>query len=191
MNFIYIAFNKPYGVLSKFKDENRRPVLSDFIPIKNVYAAGRLDYKSEGLILLTNDGELNHKITHPRFEHPKTYLVQVEGIATPEAIEKLKLDLILDEQNALPTEVSVVSEPGLWPRQVPVRDYHPTTWLKIILLEGKKHQVRRMTAAVGYPTLRLVRMAIGPLMLGDLSPGEWRWLEAGEVKALKQTLYGD
>ena len=185
MPYLYVAFNKPYGVLSTFTDEEGRPALRDFIPIKDVYAAGRLDYKSEGLLLLTNDGELNHKITHPRYEHPKTYLAQVEGAAAPESIERLRHGRVLDEQNALPAEVAIVPDPGLWPRAVPVRDVHPTTWLKIILLEGKKHQVRRMTAAVGYPTLRLVRVAIGSIALGKLLPGEWRWLEPKEVRALK------
>ena len=186
MSYLYIAFNKPYGVLSTFKDEEGRPTLSDFIPVKDVYAAGRLDLKSEGLLLLTNDGELAHKITHPRYEHPKTYLAQVEGVVTPDSIERLRRKLVLNDQNALPSEVSMIPDPGLWPRAVPVRDYHPTTWLKIILLEGKKHQMRRMTAAVGYPTLRLVRLAIGPIVLGELSPGKWRWLNLKEVRALKK-----
>ena len=186
MSYLYVAFNKPYGVLSTFKDEEGRPTLSDFIPVDDVYAAGRLDFKSEGLLLLTNDGELIHKITHPRYEHPKTYLAQVEGGVTPDSIERLRRKLVLDDQNALPLEVAMIPDPGLWPRVVPVRDYHPTTWLKIILLEGKKHQVRRMTAAVGYPTLRLVRVAIGPIVLGILPPGEWRWLNSKEVRALKQ-----
>ena len=186
MALLYIAFNKPYGVLSTFKDEEGRPTLADYISVKYVYVAGRLDFKSEGLLLLTNDGELNHRITHPMYEHLKTYLTQVEGVVIPEAVQKLGDTKVLAEQNYLPAEVSIIPDPELWPRPVPVRDYHPTTWLKIILREGKKHQVRRMTASVGYPTLRLVRVAIGSLAMGELSSGDWRWLQPEEVRALKE-----
>jgi 23S rRNA pseudouridine2457 synthase len=183
----YLIFNKPYEVLSTFTDEENRVTLKAFIPVPGVYAAGRLDYRSEGLLLLTDDGLLAHQLTHPRHEHPKTYLVQVEGAITPEAVERLRRGVTIKGETTRPAEVETIPEPALWPRPVPVRDYHPTSWLKIVLREGKKRQIRHMTAAAGFPTLRLVRIAIGPLTLGDLQPGEWRELEQGEVKMLKSS----
>jgi 23S rRNA pseudouridine2457 synthase len=182
----YLIFNKPYEVLSTFTDEGDRTTLKQFIPVPGVYSAGRLDYKSEGLLLLTDDGALAHRMTHPRHEHPKTYLVQVEGLITTEAVETLRQGMIIKGEKTLPAEVETIPEPALWPRPVPVRDYHPTSWLKIVLREGKKRQIRHMTAAVAFPTLRLVRVAIGPIQLGNLEPGEWRELEAGEIKMLKR-----
>jgi len=182
----YLVFYKPYGVLSSFTDPEGqgRPCLADYIPIPGVYAAGRLDKNSEGLMLLTDDGQLNHRITHPDFEHTKTYFTQVEGTIGEEAVETLSQGLALGDFHTLPADVSIIPEPDLPPKSVPVRDYHPTSWLKITLREGKKHQVRRMTAAVGYPTLRLFRIAIGELTLEGLKPGEWRYLDSKEVQLL-------
>lgn len=181
----YLAFFKPYEVLSQFTDTAGRTTLKDFILVPGVYAAGRLDYRSEGLLLLSDDGLLIQHLTDPRFEHTKTYLVQVEGVITTEATDRLNQEIVLPEiQTRLP-QVEVISEPDLPPRSKPVRNYHPTTWLKIVLQEGKKHQVRRMTAAVGFPTLRLVRVAIGSLTLGDLQPGQWRILSKEEIRHLK------
>jgi 23S rRNA pseudouridine2457 synthase len=186
MPFRYILFNKPYAILSTFTDLAGRSTLKEFVSIPGIYAAGRLDYKSEGLLLLTNDGSLIQYLTDPRFSHPKTYLVQVEGIITAEAINRLCQGVICQRQTLKALEaLRVYSEPDLPARLIPVRNYHPTSWIQIVLCEGKKHQVRRMTAAVGFPTLRLVRTAIGPLTLKGLGPGEWRELTAGEVKRLK------
>ncbi len=177
----YLAFNKPYEVLSQFTDSTGRRTLKEFIPIPGIYPAGRLDYRSEGLLILSDDGAFTQRLTDPRFEHPKVYLAQVEGIATPEAIQPLKERLLLPSIQTRPVAVEIIPEPDLPPRPVPVRPYHPTTWLKITLQEGKKHQVRRLTAAVGFPTLRLVRIAIGAIHLGNLAPGEWRWLTNAEA----------
>lgn len=181
----YLAFHKPYEVLSYFTDEAGRRTLKDFIPVPGVYTAGRLDYRSEGLLLLSDDGPLIQRLTDPRFEHAKTYYAQVEGLATPEAIQPLLTEIVLPGIQTRPAQVEIIPDPGLPPRPRPVRDYHPTTWLKIVLKEGKKHQVRRMTAAIGFPTLRLVRVAIGSLTLGDLQPGQWRSLNQGEIRLLK------
>jgi 23S rRNA pseudouridine2457 synthase len=182
----YIAFFKPYGVLSSFTDPEGRPTIGDYVPVAGIYAAGRLDLKSEGLLLLTDDGEMIHNLTHPRYDHSKTYLAQVEGVATAQAVEPLSEGVVISGYQAKPADVEIIQEPELPARPVPVRDYHPTTWLRIILREGKKHQVRKMTAAVGFPTLRLVRIAIGPLKLGNLQPGEWRYLTPIEVQKLKE-----
>jgi 23S rRNA pseudouridine2457 synthase len=180
-----IVFYKPYGVLSSFTDSEGRPTIHQFVPVADVYAAGRLDLKSEGLLLLTDDGGLIHKLTHPRYEHPKVYVAQLEGLITQEAVQQLQNGVIISGYETKPAQAEIISEPELPPRPVPVRDYHPTSWLKIVLREGKKHQVRKMTAAVGFPTLRLVRIAIGPLNLGNLKPGEWRYLTISEIKQLK------
>lgn len=181
----YLAFFKPYEVLSQFTDEDGRATLKDYIKIPGVYAAGRLDYRSEGLLFLSDDGELIHRLTDPRYEHTKTYLVQVEGVVDPQALIPLREGIDLGDLRTRPAEVEVIPDPDLPPRSKPVRPYHPTTWLKIVLKEGKKHQVRRMTAAVGYPTLRLVRVKILTLELGDLQPGEWRELSKKELRELK------
>lgn len=183
---VLIAFFKPYEVLSQFTDSEGRPNLKGFIPIPGVYAAGRLDYRSEGLLLLSDDGLLIHRLTDPRFDHPKTYLAQVEGIVPVEAIQPLLDGIDLGDLRTKPAQVEVIPDPGLPPRSKPVRDYHPTTWLKIILREGKKHQVRRMTSAIGFPTLRLVRVAIGSVGLGSLQPGEWRKLTEQEARQIYQ-----
>jgi len=157
----YLLFYKPDLVMSSFTDPEGRKTLKDFIPIKGVYAAGRLDYDSEGLLLLTDDGKLIQRLTDPRFDHPKTYYVQVEGVAADEMLQPLRKGIILRGEKIKPAHVEIISEPNLSPRPRPVRGYHPTSWLKIILREGKKRQVRRMTAAVGLPCLRLVRAASG------------------------------
>ncbi|MEP7199207.1 MAG: pseudouridine synthase, partial [Chloroflexota bacterium] len=162
--------------------------LKEFILIPNVYAAGRLDRDSEGLLLLTDDGDLIHRLTHPRHDFPKTYLVQVEGVVTREAVGQLRRGVVVKGERTKRAEAEIIDAPNLPPRLKPVRAYHPTTWLKVVLREGRKRQIRHMTAAVGYPTLRLVRVAIGPLTLGDLKPGEWRALTAQEVRLLKQPI---
>ncbi len=180
--FRYIAFHKPYGVLSKFTDREDRPTLGQYIDIPNIYPAGRLDYRSEGLLVLSDDKAFRHRLTDPGYHHPKIYLAQVEGLVHSEAVQILRQNIVLPGfQSKLP-EVEIIAMPDLPPRQPPVRDYHPTSWLKITLTEGKKHQVRRMTAAVGFPTLRLVRIAIGNIHLNDLQPGQWRVLQETEVK---------
>ncbi len=180
MSVNYLAFYKPFEVLSQFTDSRGRATLSDYIRIPGVYAAGRLDYRSEGLLVLSDDGAFIHRLSDPRYEHKKTYFVQVEGIATPEAIQKLSENIVLPDLQRYHAGAELIPEPELPPRSKPVRDYHPTSWLKITLKEGKKHQVRRMTAAVGFPTLRLIRVAIGPVSLGELMPGEWRRLANDE-----------
>ncbi len=183
----YILFHKPYGVLSQFTDKEGRPTLAQYIPVPEVYAAGRLDMDSEGLMLLSNDPRVLHRVTDPRWKVPKVYLVQVEGIPGEEALQRLREGVVLKGRRTLPAEVELLPEPPpVPPRRV--RSYHPTAWLRVVLREGRKRQVRRMTAAVGHPTLRLIRVAIGPLHLGDLQPGEWRDLTEQERRALFEAL---
>lgn len=182
----YILFHKPFEVMPSFTDPDGRRTLKDFIDVPNVYAAGRLDYDSEGLLLLTNDGEINHRLTDPKFDHPKTYCVQVEGMATEAQIEQLRRGVMLKGETTKPAEAALIPPPNLPPRTV--RNYHPTTWLKLTLREGKKRQVRRMTAAVGLPCLRLVRVGLGPLELGALPAGQWRELTHTELLALRKML---
>lgn len=184
----YLAFYKPYEVLSQFTDQEGRTTLKDFISIPGIYAAGRLDYRSEGLLLLSDDGSLIHRLTDPRFAHTKTYLAQVEGVVDPATLAPIRTGIDLGDLHARPAKVEILPDPGLPPRSKPVRGYHPTTWLKIVLTEGKKHQVRRMTAAIGYPTLRLVRTAIGSVTLGELQPGQRRDLTISEVQRLMREL---
>ncbi len=192
-DLIYVAFYKPFGVLTAFTDEDApgvehpggRQTLKAYIPILDIYPAGRLDMDSEGLLLLTNDGFLAHRLTDPHYNHPKTYLVQVEGLPTPEALAKLEGGVEVKGEKTRRCQVMVVPEPGLPQRAKPVTPHGPTTWLRIVLREGKKRQIRHMTAAVGLPTLRLVRVAIGPVALNDLQPGQWRTLTPAEVSALK------
>ena len=179
-----VLFNKPYNVLSQFTDDQasdaRRQTLADYINIKNVYAAGRLDKDSEGLLLLTDDGALQNKITHPKKKLEKFYWVQVEGEVSDEAIKSLQQGILLKEGKTKPAKVSRVLKPkNLWQRNPPVRSRKtiPTEWLQIILREGKNRQIRRMTAAVGNPTLRLIRHRIGPWELGTIQPGDVRILE--------------
>lgn len=173
-----IAFNKPYGVLCQFTDRSvpPRPTLAGFGLPPRVYAAGRLDYDSEGLLLLTDDGALAHRITDPRHKSAKTYWVQVEGEPDEERLERLARGVELGDGPTLPARVARIQPPSLWPRDPPVRFRKtvPDAWLSLEITEGRNRQVRRMTAAVGLPTLRLVRIAIGPHRLGELAPGQWR-----------------
>lgn len=171
-----------------FTDPEGRRTLKEFIDIPGVYAAGRLDYDSEGLMLLTDDGDVLHRLTDPYFDHPKTYCVQVEGVATEAQAVQLRAGVVLRGERTKPAAVEIIADPGLPPRPRPVRNYHPTTWLKVVLREGKKRQLRRMTAAVSLPALRLVRVGIGPLELGDLAPGQWRWLDDSERQELLVSL---
>jgi 23S rRNA pseudouridine2457 synthase len=172
-----ILFNKPYGVLSQFTDTGSptaRATLSNYIAIKGVYPAGRLDRDSEGLLLLTDDGRLQARIADPRFKLPKTYLVQVEGDPKEEALEAVRQGVRLKDGMTLPADIEAIEPPDLWPRDPPirVRQSIPDHWLKITIREGRNRQVRRMTAAVGLPTLRLVRWSIGDWTLAGLAPGE-------------------
>lgn len=170
-----ILFNKPYGVLSQFTGSAQAETLAAYIEVPGFYAAGRLDKDSEGLLLLTNDGQLQHQLANPRFKCEKTYWVQVENIPTAEAIKKLCAGVELSDGLTRPAKVKIITEPKLWLRHPPIRFRKniPTSWLEIKLTEGRNRQVRRMTAAVGYPTLRLIRVAIGDWQLNDLQPGEW------------------
>ena len=179
-----IAFNKPYGVLPCFTDPEGRPTLADYIDLPGVYAAGRLDLDSEGLLLLTSDGALAHHITDPQHKLPKLYLAQVERIPSEEALEQVRKGVLLNGKTTRPAEVRLLAkDPQLPDRPVPIRFRKnvPTAWMEITLREGLNRQVRRMTACVGHPTLRLVRVAIGPIALGDLLPGQWRDLTSGEI----------
>lgn len=182
-----IAFNKPYGVLPCFTDPEGRPTLADYVSIPDVYAAGRLDQDSEGLMILTSDGALAHRITDPQHKLPKVYLVQVERIPAEQAITQLSQGVVLAGKRTRPAQVVLLpNEPVLPERPVPIRFRKnvPTAWLEITIHEGMNRQVRRMTAAVGHPTLRLVRIAIGPVRLGDLSSGEWRVLRENDITTL-------
>ena len=172
-----IRFNKPYGVLSQFTPEGRWQGLRDYIQQPGVYVAGRLDADSEGLLLLTDDGALQARISDPRHKMPKTYWVQVEGLPTDEALQALRQGVVLNDGPTLPAGVERMEAPAsLWPRNPPVRFRAniPTSWLALTISEGRNRQVRRMTAAVGYPTLRLIRAQIGPYTLNGLAPGEWQ-----------------
>ena len=182
-----IKLFKPFDVLTQFTDESGRATLKDFVPIPGLYPIGRLDRDSEGLLLLTDDGRLSHRLTDPRYEHPKTYLVQVEGVPTPEAIASLRRGVLLKDGPTKPADVVQLGEaPTLPERPVPIRFRKnlPTSWIELTIREGRNRQVRRMTAAVGFPTLRLVRMAVGPIAVGELKPGEWRDLTEIERRAL-------
>lgn len=180
-----VLLNKPFRVLCKFTDEQERTTLAEYCDIKNVYAAGRLDYDSEGLLLLTDQGWLQNLISHPRFKLPKTYFVQVEGAITSEAVEKLRKGVELKDGLTKPAKARVVPEPSwLWDRNPPIRDRAniPTTWVELTICEGKNRQVRRMTAAVGFPTLRLIRTRIGPWELKGLKSGSWVKVQGPESR---------
>lgn len=181
-----ILFNKPHGVLCQFTDRDGtssaptspRPTLSDFIAVPGVYSAGRLDLDSEGLLLLTDDGALQARIADPKFKLPKTYLVQVEGDVAEPSLDALRRGVRLKDGMTLPAEVERIADPALWPRDPPirVRQSVPDCWLRLTIREGRNRQVRRMTAAIGHPTLRLVRWAIGDWTVAGIAPGTWREL---------------
>lgn len=176
-----VLFNKPFGVLCQFTGEPDQRTLAEFVHIPGIYAAGRLDADSEGLLLLTDDGALQHRIADPRHKQPKTYLAQVEGIPTEAALETLCNGVDLGDYVSRPCQARVIDEPDwLWPRTPPIRFRQsiPTSWLELVLTEGRNRQVRKMTARVGFPTLRLIRAAIGPWRLDGLQPGEHRLIEA-------------
>ncbi|MCG6120024.1 MAG: pseudouridine synthase [Blastomonas sp.] len=171
-----ILFNKPYGVICQFSRDGDRPTLADFIEVPGVYPAGRLDHDSEGLVLLTADGRLQARIADPKFKMAKTYLAQVEGTITDEALAALRKGVQLKDGMTRPAEASAIADPELWPRDPPVRFRKTVTdgWISLTIREGRNRQVRRMTAAVGFPTLRLVRQAVGPWSVEGIEPGTWR-----------------
>jgi 23S rRNA pseudouridine2457 synthase len=180
----HLLFHKPYGVLTQFtSSEPGKKTLAAYISVPDVYPAGRLDFDSEGLVLLTSDGWLQHRLSDPRYAHPRTYWAQVEGVPTPQAFEQLARGIILKDGVTRPAQARLLLEdPLLEPRDPPIRFRKtiPVTWIEIVLTEGRNRQVRRMTAAVGFPTLRLVRAAIGPLRIECLKRGEWRDLTPSE-----------
>lgn len=171
-----ILFNKPFNVLSQFTHDVPEQALAHYIQLPGFYAAGRLDKDSEGLLLLTSSGKLQHTISHPKFKLPKTYWAQVEGDISDKAITDLHKGVLLKDGKTAPAKARRICEPDLWQRTPPIRERKniPTSWIELIITEGRNRQVRRMTAAVGYPTLRLIRSAIGPWALEDLQPGEYR-----------------
>lgn len=180
-----LAFNKPYGVLTQFTDPAGRPTLKDHIPQPGVYAAGRLDFDSEGLLLLTDDGALNRRLTAPGARTPKTYFAQVEGVPDSHALTQLQRGVTLNDGPTLPVTAQLLQAPPswLWPRQPPIRErqHIPVSWLVLTLREGRNRQVRRMTAHVGHPTLRLIRWQIGRFALNTLAPGSWREINYHDV----------
>lgn len=179
-----LLFNKPYGVICQFSKDGLHPTLADYIAVPDVYPAGRLDTDSEGLLLLTDDGKLQHRITDPKHKLPKTYWVQVEGVPDEAALARLRQGVMLKDGMTLPAEVQSMAEPaGLWQRDPPVRFRQsiPTSWLALTIREGRNRQVRRMTAAVGFPTLRLIRHRIGEWTLDGLACGRWREQQAANV----------
>lgn len=171
-----LLFNKPYGVICQFSRDGLHPTLADYIPVPDFYPAGRLDTDSEGLLVLTDDGVMQHRITDPKHKLPKTYWVQVEGVVTEDALARLRAGVQLKDGVTLPAEAQCIAEPDqLWPRDPPIRERQaiPTNWISLTIREGKNRQVRRMTAAVGLPTLRLIRYRIGDWSLDALAPGQW------------------
>jgi 23S rRNA pseudouridine2457 synthase len=178
-------------VVSQFSDREGtgRPTLRDYVPVPGVYPVGRLDRDSEGLLLLTDDGPLQHRLTDPRFEHPRTYWAQVEGVPSEDALERLRRGVEIQDYLTRPARVRLLDgEPDAGPREPPIRFRKsiPTAWIELIVTEGRNRQVRRMTAAAGYPTLRLIRVAIGAVRLGGLAPGKWRDATAAEVRLLRR-----
>jgi 23S rRNA pseudouridine2457 synthase len=179
---VLILLNKPYGVLCQFTDAGGRPTLADYVPVPRVYPAGRLDLDSEGLVLLTDDGALQARLADPRHRVEKVYWVQVERVPTEDALARLRAGVVLKDGPTRPARARLIdAPPGLWPRDPAIRTRAaiPTAWVEIALTEGRNRQVRRMTAAVGFPALRLIRAAVGPYRLGGLGSGEWR--EAASV----------
>ena len=173
-----VLFNKPHGVICQFSQDGVHPTLKDYIVLPDFYPAGRLDTDSEGLLVLTDDGKLQHRITDPKHKMPKTYWVQVEGIPDASALKKLQQGVQLKDGMTLPAEARMMDEPeGLWARNPPVRFRKaiPTSWIELKIREGRNRQVRRMTAAIGFPTLRLIRYAVGDWTLSGINPGEWRY----------------
>jgi 23S rRNA pseudouridine2457 synthase len=188
----YLAFYKPFQVLCQFSRDGAKKTLADYISIPHVYPAGRLDFDSEGLLLLTDDGALQHQLTDPRFGHARTYWVQVEGAVSSAAVEQLQRGVVIGGQKTLPCNACIMPEPTLPARHPPVRFRKsiPTSWLSLTLREGRNRQVRHMTAAVGFPTLRLTRVAMGGLSLAGLQPGlqpgDWHDLNSAELSAVRQ-----
>lgn len=185
-----IALNKPFDVLTSFTDPEGRPTLADYVPVLDVYAAGRLDMDSEGLLLLTDDGRLAHQLTDPQHKITKTYLVQVEGDVSAQALAVLQRGVEVKGRMTRRCRAVLVPEPNLPERSKPITPHGPTAWIRLELNEGMKRQIRHMTAVVGLPTLRLVRIAIGPVTLAGLAPGEWRRLTAEEISRLRQAAAG-
>jgi len=183
----HLMLHKPYGVLSKFTDSEGRPTLADYVNVPHVYPAGRLDMDSEGLLLLTSDGDLAHRLTSPLHKVPKVYLVQVERIPDESALVQLRQGVMVKGKRTQRAKVQLLrQEPTVHPRPVPIRFRKsvPTAWLRMEIQEGMNRQIRHMTAQVGHPTLRVIRVAIGPIRLGPIQPGEWRWLREGELRGL-------